>query len=415
MIKLDDTLYFHNIRGDIMAPHDYWNSVRAECDKGGRFYLDIAKRLNQSRFVTRHGEWSLPWKQEIIPGFEMPEYDPNFSKSFEQVTDERALEMRELIRGGQKLAVMYSGGLDSTLVMAALLKNLSQEELQSVAVCASIHSIIEYPAFWEKHIQGKFKIIESLNNWYDDIIEMGYRPVTADEGDCIFGTSIGLQMYHNFDAYVRDLEPASRVAMQNLKYRISSPEVHYSMFKDLIIRHLSYDQTPEGKEFGRILYEKYVHNINTGTVPVHSLHDFFWWLIFNVKYLNCSVRSSIYYNTRIPVKQCIDSIENWFNGADYQRWSMANNNNGTKIRKTLSTYKYDERKYIYDFDKNDWYFYFKTKLESLNNLLIKGKRHPGHLNLGLSKDYQLLSVEDPSVREYFRHHLVNYKIDWTDI
>lgn len=416
MINLNDTLYFHNMRGDPAAPTDYWKSVRDECGPGGKFYCDIAKRFMQSRFVSRDGsEWSLPWKQEMIPDFVMPKYDPSFNKTFEQVTDDRALEMKKLIHQGQKLAVMYSGGMDSTLVLVALLRNLTEEELKSVVICASIHSIIEYPTFWEKHIQGKFKIIESLNNWYDDIIGMGYRPITADEGDCIFGTSIGLQMYHNWDGYLRDLSPDVKQRLSMLRYQISNQEVHYSTYKDILIRHLAYDRSsPEGLEFGRILYEKYVHNINTSEVPVHSLHDFFWWLIFNVKYLNCSVRGAIYYNTRIPVRECIDSIENWFNGKDYQLWSMVNNNNGEKIRKTLATYKYAERQYIYDFTKDEWYFNFKTKLESLGNLLIKGKRHPGNLNLGVSKNYDWLSVEDADVREYFRHHLVNYKIDWTD-
>jgi hypothetical protein len=189
--------------------------------------------------------------------------------------------------------------------------------------------------------------------------------------------------------------------------------VHFSQYKDIIIRHLAYNTSDDGLEFGRLLYEKYVHNINTSSVPVNSLHDFFWWLIFNVKYLNCSVRSAIYYNERLPIRQCLDSTVNWFNGKDYQLWSMVNNNNGEKIRKTLATYKYAQRKYIYSYDKNEWYFYFKTKLESLNNLLIKPKHNKGNLNLGVSKDYEWLSVEDPSVREYFRHHLTNYKINWT--
>jgi hypothetical protein len=397
---------------------DFWeNTVRPKCGKGGQFYLDIAKRLGHSRFVSRNnGEWSLPWQQALIPGFEMPAYDPTFAKSFAQVSDERALEMRDLIRAGEKLAIMYSGGMDSTVVVVALLKNLTPEELESVAIVTSVHAVIENPDFWGKYIQGKFKIIDSLNNWYDDIIAMGYRPVTADEGDCIMGTSIGLQLYHNYDVYISELDPATRANLSSLRYKISSGDVHYSVYRDIIIRHLAYDQTPAGKEFGRLLYEKYAHNANTASVPIHSLHDFFWWLIFNVKYLNCSVRSSLFYNNALPVRQCIDTIVNWFNGADYQRWSMANNNNGSKIRDTLATYKYDARKYIYDFDNNEWYFHFKTKLESLINLMYKGRDHArnGSYMIGLDTNYQHLPYSDPSVEEYFTTHLMNYRIDWTD-
>jgi len=413
-MNLDDTLYFHNIRGDRYAPWDFWNSIREESGPGGKFYLDIAKRFSLSRFVTRNeGEWSLPWKQEIIPDFAMPAYDPNFNKSFEEVTDSRALEIKALIQQGKKFALLYSGGIDSTLVLVSLLKNLNQEELKSVIISSSMHAVIENPYIWENYIHGKFKILDSLNYWYDDIINMGYMPITSDEGDCIMGTSIGLEMYNNYDEYTRHLSPEVQANLRPLKYKISSGDVHYSAYKDLLIRHFAYNTTPEGLEHGRLLYQKYVHNINTSSVPVHSLHDFFWWLIFNVKYLNCSVRGALYFNTVVSVRQCIDSTINWFNGIDYQLWSMVNNNNGEKIHNTIATYKYTARNYICNYDKNNWYFYFKTKLESLGNLTINGKKTPeGLTNLGMINDYKKISVDDPGVYEYFKHHIVNYKIDW---
>lgn len=417
-MNLDDTIYFSNIRLDYRKQSKFWNRIRSECGAGGQFYIDIAKKVLQNRFVPRNGEWSMPWKQELIPGFEMPAYDPNFSKSFEQVTDERANQIKAKIHNGEKFAVMYSGGMDSTLVLTSLLKNLNKEELESVAVCASIHSIIENPDYWNKHIHGKLKLMDSMHHTYDDYIGMGYRPITADEGDCIFGTSIGLQLYHNYDYYVSELSPTVQENLLKLRHKISSGDVHYSVFKDIIARHLAYNTTPEGLEFGRLLYEKYNHNIQTASVPVHSLHDFFWWLIFDVKYLNCSVRGAIYFNHTLPIRQCIDSIENWFNGGEYQNWSMANNNNGNKIKNTLASYKFVQRQYIYEFDKNDWYFNFKTKLESLSNLLVKGKMKtqekevPGKFTVGIDKNYLPLHTHDKTVRNYFTHNLSNYKIDW---
>jgi hypothetical protein len=421
MIDYDDSVYFSNIRLDHKIQKKFWSNVREKSSDGGKFYIDIAKKLSYVRFVPRDGEWSLPWNQELIPGFEMPDYEPNFSKSFAQVTDERANYIKARINNGDKFAVMYSGGMDSTLILSSLLKNLSKEELQSIMVCCSIHSIIENPEFWRKHIYGKLKIIDSSNHSYDDYIGMGYRPITGDEGDCIFGTSIGLQLYHNYDFYVSQLDPAVQSNLLKLRNKISSGDVHYTLFADIISRHLSYNTTAEGLEFGRLLYEKYHRNIITSKVPVHSLHDFFWWLIFNVKYLNCSVRGAIYFNHTLPIRQCIDSMENWFNGEGYQKWSMVNNNNGSKIRNTLATYKYDQRKYIYDFDKNDWYFQYKTKLESLTNLLIKGKikstdKNPaGPFTIAIDKNYLPLNINDindPSIKKYFLNHFRNYEIDW---
>jgi len=344
----------------------------------------------------------------------MPRYNPEFSKSFEQITDERAQEMRELIQQGKKLALMYSGGMDSTLILVALLKNLTEEELKSVAISTSIHAVLENPTLWKKHIWGKFTIFNSVTTWYDELIAMGYIPITGDEGDCLFGTTLGLEMYDNLDAYINRVSVDTRKRLSNLSSNVSNPDVHFSVYKDVISLHLSYDLSAQGQNFGRLFYEKIAHNIETSSVPVHSLNDFFWWTIFNVKYTASAARGAIFYNGTMPIDQCMDSIISWFNSQDYQLWSMVNNNNGEKIRNTLSTYKYTMRKYIHDFDKNDWYFYFKTKLSSLENLGKSQKNRENRRILGIDHDYQRMLFDDTAVQEFFRERLVNYKIDWSD-
>jgi hypothetical protein len=416
MISPEDTLYFHSIRSQGYDPCSvFWKEMRSQVNSAGKFYIDISKKFNRSRFVTRNGEWSLPFKQELIPGFEMPDYDATFTKTFEQVTDEKALKISKEIKQGKKFAVMYSGGIDSTTILVSLIKNLSKEELSSIVICCSGTSIIENPLFWKNHIDEKIKYIDTQEYWYDDIIKLGYTPITGDEGDCVFGTIIGTELYHNYDFYSTDLSQFTRKRLTEIKYKISDPEIHFSEYKDIIIKHLAYDHTTDGIRFGKILYEKYVHNINTATniCPIISLHDFFWWLIFNVKYLNCSVRGPIYYNIDIPVKDCIDKTVNWYNDIEYQLWSMANNNNGEKIKNTLATYKFAARKYIYDFDKNEYYFYFKTKLESLGNLLIRNDKSTIYQNnLGMDKNYNRITTETENIKTYFLENFSNYKIDW---
>lgn len=414
MLTNDTTLYFSSISFNYYHDH-IWQKIYNECPYDGQFFINISRRLNPCRFVTRNGEWSLPWKQELVPGFEMPEYDPSFKKTFTEISDRKANDIKARIEKGEKFAVMFSGGIDSTVIMASLLKNLQQKHLRSIIICASSETLIENPVFWKKYIQNNFKILDSQITKYDDLLTMGYTPITADEGDCIFGTLFGLTLYNNFDYYLTTLSSATREKLGPLKYRISDPNVHYSTYADILIKHLGIAQDPE---FGKILYEKYVHNINTASVPVNSLHDFFWWLIFNVKYLNCSVRGAIYLNDRIDTKTAVYSIINWFNDSDYQLWSMVNNNNGQKIRNTVSTYKWAAKEYIWDFDHNDWYRSFKIKLESLWNVgsfqkvdHIEKDRRPV-ARVGLTKDWQMLYIDDPAVQDFYKHHLSNYKIDW---
>jgi hypothetical protein len=414
MLQLNDTLYFSSISFNVYHDH-IWQDIYNRCDEGGKFFINISKRINPCRFVSRNGEWSIPWKQDLIPGFEMPDYDPNFKKSFSQICNEKALRIAEQIEQGKRFAVMYSGGIDSTVIMSALIKNLSTSQLASVVVCSSIESVIENPTFWNQYIHGKFKVLDSKKYKIDDLIEQGLIPITADEGDCMFGTLFGLTLYNNFEYYIKDLSEPTKTNLRNIKYRISDTDIHFSVYKDLIIKHLG---IPNNPSFGRILYEKYVHNINTSTVPVHSLHDFFWWLIFNVKYLNCSVRGALYLNDRIDPKVAIYTVVNWFNDLDYQRWSMANNNNGQKIKSSPSTYKMAAREYIWDLDHNDWYKNFKIKLESLWSVAqvqdvskIAIDKRPV-ARVGLTSDYKLLYINNKDVQDFYKHHLMNYKIDW---
>lgn len=414
MINPDDQIYFSSISFNSYH-NDIWQNIYDKCGNGGKFFIDISKKINPCRFVTRNGEWSLPWNQQIIPGYEMPQYDPTFNKTFSEVTDEVAIKIRNRINQGEKFSVMYSGGIDSTVIVSSLIKNLKKSELENISISASIQSIIENPKFWNKFIQDKFQIIDSNKNKYDDIIEQGFTPITADEGDCIFGTLFGLNFYNNFDYYISDLSSITKLKLEKLKYKIADPDVHYSQFVDPLIKYLGIQGN---NDFGKLFYEKIVHNINTATVPIYTLHDFFWWLIFNIKYLNCAVRGSIYLNDRLETKFVMDKIVNWFSDHEYQRWSMANNNNGQKINKTLSTYKQAAKDYIYDLDKNKWYKNFKIKLESL--WMIGHQQDVSRLEynkrpvsrVGLNKDFKLMYIDDLSVQNFYSTNLQKYKIDW---
>jgi len=416
-IDLNSKLYLSGITYNHYQA-DFWNEAKNDSASGGKFLIDLARVYKPQRFVARRGEWSLPWPQEIPPGFEMPTYDPNFNKKFDEICDNRANDIKDLINSkNQKIAVMYSGGIDSTVIMAALIKNLTQEELKNVSVCANAHSMIENPTFWKKFIWGKFEILDSSVVKYDDLIENGYRPITADEGDCIFGTMSFLDLQQNYEYYMEQLSQESRTNLRNIKDKMASSDVHYSEFKDLLILHWS----PSGEHnVGKLWYEKFEKNIKTSDVPILSLHDYYWWILFNVKWVSCAIRIPIFLNDRIDCKTVInDWALNWYNTVDYQKWSMVNNNNGEKIQYTATTYKMAARKYIHSLDKNDWYFFFKQKLGSLGgNVMFR--QNVDHLPIeyrpnarfGIDSNYKLLSIDDLSVRHYIKHHLSLFEIDW---
>lgn len=417
MLNTDSVLYLSGITYNYYQ-QDFWESLRKESGSGGKIMLDLSTLYKPQRFVSRNGEWSLPWPQQIPPGFEMPAYDPTFSKSFSDVSDERAREIADLINTkNQKFVVMYSGGFDSTIIMSALIKNLSSEEIKNVSVCANGHSMIENPSFWKKFIWNKFKIYDSARYKYDDLIELGLRPITADEGDCIFGTMSFLDLQQNYEYYLNQVSPESRIQLSNLKNKMTSADVHYSAYKDLIVKHWS---TPNAPHLGEAWYDKFDKNIKTATVPVQSLHDYYWWVLFNIKWVSCAIRISVFLNDRLDCGTVINNwAVNWFSSKSYQQWSMVNNNNGEKIEFGATTYKMAARRYIHDLDKNDWYYYFKLKLGSLGpNVMYHQEvdnlpdRLKPNARFGIDSNYNLLSVDDLEVQEYIKYHMSRFERDW---
>ena len=74
-LELDTTLYFSNVVFNIYQ-NDFWQNMYKDTSPGGQFAINIARRLNPNRFVSRDGsEWSTPWPQEIIPKYKMVSYE----------------------------------------------------------------------------------------------------------------------------------------------------------------------------------------------------------------------------------------------------------------------------------------------------------------------------------------------------
>jgi len=431
-LKINDTLYFSSINFNGYQ-NDFWSNAYNIASPGGKFSIDLARKINPNRFVSRNESiWTNPWPQEIIPKYAMVTPDSTFIMNFSDVSDLCVEQYRKRINEqNHKFAIMYSGGIDSTVIVTAFLKNLTVEELKNVAICTSMPAIVENPIYWEKYINGKLKVIDSFLCKYHDLINDGYYPITGDDGDCIFGTVFGLNLNHTWEliATKNNFSAESIAYLRTIMPRFNDPTVHYTEFKDLLIAYMAIPanqpfpivgQAVPNPKFGQLMYDKYHLNASTSPTPINSLHDFFWWLIFNVKMLNCGVRGALFFNDLIEPNRAIHTIENWYNDPLYQQWSLNNNGNGEKIGHSAASYKKAARDYIYEFDGNRWYRHFKLKLESM---ALVTQRQEVNLDLpngrptarfGITKDYTMLSIDSPDVQDYIHHHLSNFQIDWSD-
>ena len=65
MLTADSTLYLSSIIQNYYQKN-FWDSLRPGATGGAKFVLDLSLRFRPSAFISRNGEWSLPWKQQEI-------------------------------------------------------------------------------------------------------------------------------------------------------------------------------------------------------------------------------------------------------------------------------------------------------------------------------------------------------------
>lgn len=422
---MNDTFYYINTSLSSRSYGSLVNPMFEDLPEGARFYSNIARAFGYESFIPRQGKWSGPWKTDVMEEHILPRYDSNFKLSFEEITDNRAKDIINLIETtDKKISIFYSGGIDSTTCLVSIIKNLSKKHLDNIYVCMSADSVIENPNFYYQYIKDKINVLDSLNNLYSSLADTGFISVTADSGDALFGTELGTKMYAQYQSLILDESLTQQRIYKDLYFKINDPDTHYSKFKSLIIKYFNKilqknvsNLNNFDKKFGELFYEKLNKNIQTSEVPILSLHDFYWWIIFNIKYLHCALRPGLIYSAGANRKKVFgNNLFNWYGNTDYQLWSMANNNNGEKIiGTTQGSYKHIARKYIAKFDHNEWYYNHKIKIGSMPFVVARNyRKHFKDFDpvFGLDTNYDVAMIGTPDVDTLILDGLKNYKIDW---
>lgn len=401
--------FYTNLRDTTETEKENWQQLYPKLGPEGRFCLNVARFFGKNSFVAREGSWKSPWPVEVLPAFRMPAYDPDFTPDFSSISDRRAADIGQLIRQkGERVTLYYSGGIDSTVCLVSLLRNLPPAEIKMIDIAMSSESLIENPYFFEKYISRKFKIIDSSAARLSDLKNTGQYAISCELGDSIFGTELGLNLLHCYDELLARLPVTARLHLAGLRSKVSDAGTHFSEYADLLIAFYQIERDPQ---FGRLYFDRIQAQINSVSQPVKSLHDFFWWEIFNLKYVECALRSSLYYYAGPDRARAVnEQIINWYNHDDYQKWSMKNNNNGQKIDGAAPlSYKWAARNYIYEFDKNPWYFRYKTKLPSLKSILYRNEALLNEDSIfAMDTEYRLHYYSDPKVRLIIENGLLNF-------
>lgn len=300
---------------------------------------------------ARIGTFTTPWNIPSNPLYKIPEFKI-INDSLKDLLDERAIEIyREAKKNNKKLAVMWSGGIDSTAVLVALLKNIPIDDKNIITVICDINSILENIEFYKKFISNKLECIHYKTfNMTEEFLQ-NYILLHGDPGDCLFGPSSSTYRY--FVDRGQHLEPWKN---------------HLNKMKELLevpyVDPISYEPG-----FGEWYVDKVTNNLEeTGQAEyLTSIAEWWFWNYYNFKWeITCQMPflfSRRDFSTTFSEDVLKEYAQNiFFNTEKFQQWGYSNIKKS--IPKDFTLHKKEVKQYIHEFAKDSNYLEYKSKSPS---------------------------------------------------
>jgi len=318
-----------------------------------RWLLSGSMLIGVHDLRARIGPASNPWSAKTSQLWSPPPLK-FINTSLSDIMDQRALEIIQIAKAtNKKIAIMWSGGIDSTAVVTAFLKNLNQPDHELLKIYCNSNSILENPSYYfdcirlYKNVQLKSASTCYVNNTFlnQNILLHG------DPADCIFGPST--PMYEHFSNNGSHLEPWKKHA--NTMIDLLNARVQ-NRFKHL--------------KWGDWYFNYITKNLEESGHAEHvsTVADWWWWTYFNFKWEFSPTR--FFHRPKLVHVDGI-SLDNqqqfanytFFTSADFQLWSYSNLKTLTE-KNVKQSHKKQIKTYINNFFKNESYFNNKRKKSS---------------------------------------------------
>ena len=268
----------------------------------------------------------------------MPDYTQPFNRTFEQVSDQRCLDLRAT-HWHKPWVIMWSGGIDSTVMMTSILRNISPGDFKNIRVWCNTGSIYENPKFFNDHIRPNFELVHDYDtlSMRDDVFLMSGEP----------GYPLGLEKYAN----------AARLS----GFDQSGKNLHWATNRDKLVSFLNITEWPTtpGIDFPNWLYNAMEENIRSTGLPITTVNEWWWWLLVNHTWTGCLMQHGDQFCDREHHSRYFKNYIPWFHNDDYQLWTV---NNMHTITTTKN--KHHGKQYIHTVLKDDYYLNFKAKVVS---------------------------------------------------
>lgn len=299
------------------------------------------RRTSEAGIILNPGT-GFPRNKELSffkPAEPFPELHNRPVITFKEVTDRRAMEIAEMVEARPDMPVLayWSGGIDSTLLLSAILKHWPQHLLDRLKIKLSNASYVENPRFFTD-------IIKTSGIEYGQFKEYNYSNAIILHGDPADALWIG-----------------GNVLTFNVHYN-ADYDSKLTTNKDAVLRYFA-DKTD--MDHADWLYNQLLETANISSYPLDTVGDLFWWLIFNYNYPMMTLK----HFGEAPTPAYEPFKKNfilWFDTIEYQAWSVQAQYHqlDVKFDGSIRSYKMPAKEYIYEFDKNQYYRDFKTKVHS---------------------------------------------------
>jgi hypothetical protein len=297
-------------------------------------------------FTDRTNTVVSPVKTTLLPQCALP----NFAKidyDFEELCNNRARWLLDHCeKTNRKLVVMYSGGIDSTMIMTTILKVATQKELnERVLVILNNMSICENPNFYNNHIIKKCNV-DSSNKLGAFLGNDKYVVINGEGGDQLFGSAVNNYFFN--------------ASSRGSNYVFSEPT------HDKIVA--SFDSWTNDIKATEKIIDLLDKVVAAAPIPITTVYHYFWWINFALKWQSVYARTPAYTHPRFqPTLKLEDNFFTFFHFPEAQLWAM--NNTDKFIKDSWPSYKYIVKDIIYDFNKDEDYRDNKLKIGSLQHVI----------------------------------------------
>jgi len=255
---------------------------------------------------------TLPHYLPVKPLSKPLNYESSFNMCFEDIC---SIQANDILKIGKRVNVLWSGGLDSTCALVALLSNAKEKD--QIRILANYNSIIEsgymYDTFFKRY---DTKIDTKLN---------------FNENELFITGALGNQLF-SLGAF-------------DVENKISVDDI----------------DKPYRNVFSKEKIEFYEPALAKSPKPIITVEDFLWFENFAFKWDHQRIAMIIKWLQPNSVDNYLDQVYGFYYNRLFEHWSIQSNEQQFDIRNLKKTNKLPMRKYIHKYLGDDALDYVKNK------------------------------------------------------